>query len=402
MELVQNPRAEERFFYVLAAIGGLVSALGIGAALYMEHHGHVVTGMNNQIVWGLPHVFAIFLIVAASGVLNVASIGSVFGKAMYKPRAPLSGLLALAMLAAGLAVIMLDLGRADRIPVAMTHFNPTSVFGWNVILYPGFFGIVGIYLWMLMDRKMNPYYKPAGFAAFVWRLLLTTGTGSIFGFLVARQAYQSAMIAPMFIIMSFAWGLAVFMLVQRTMYGWNNLMLDPDIRRRMKNLLGTFIAAVFYFVMVYHLTNLYFAKQTAFEHFILVSGGIFPLLFWGGYVFLGTLVPLFLLFHPTIWPRPMAVCAASVLVIVGAFSLLYVFIIGGQVYPLDIFPGMQISSSFFDGQIDSYSPKLPEILLAFSGIGIAFTATTIGVRVLKFLPQDDIAKLKSADGHMLD
>ena len=36
-------------------------------------HGHIVTGMNNQIVWGLPHVFAIFLIVAASGVLNVAS-----------------------------------------------------------------------------------------------------------------------------------------------------------------------------------------------------------------------------------------------------------------------------------------------------------------------------------------
>jgi molybdopterin-containing oxidoreductase family membrane subunit len=402
MELVKNPRAEERLFYVLAAIGGLVSAIGLGAALYMEHSGHVVTGMNNQVVWGLPHVFAIFLIVAASGVLNVASIGSVFGKAMYKPRAPLSGLLALAMLASGLAVIMLDLGRADRLVVAMTHFNPTSVFGWNVILYPGFFAIVGLYLWMLMDRKMNPYYKPAGLAAFVWRLLLTTGTGSIFGFLVARQAYNSALIAPMFIIMSFAWGLAVFMLVQRTMYGWNNIMLDPAIRQRMKNLLGTFIAAVFYFVMVYHLTNIYFAKQTAFEQFILLSGGIFPTLFWGGYVFLGTLVPLFLLYHPDVWPRPMAVCAASVLVIIGAFSLLYVFIIGGQVFPLEIFPGMQVSSSFFDGQIDHYSPKLPEILLAVSGIGIAFTVTIIGVRVFKFLPQDDIAKLKSADGQILD
>ena len=41
----------------------------------MEHQGHYVTGMNNQIVWGMPHVFAIFLIVAASGALNVASIG---------------------------------------------------------------------------------------------------------------------------------------------------------------------------------------------------------------------------------------------------------------------------------------------------------------------------------------
>jgi molybdopterin-containing oxidoreductase family membrane subunit len=401
MHLEQNSRAEEGLFYILAALGGLVVAIGMGAALYMEHSGHVVTGMNNQVVWGMPHVFAIFLIVAASGVLNVASIGSVFGKVMYKARAPLSGLLALTMLAAGLAVIMLDLGRADRLVVAMTHFNPTSVFGWNVILYPGFFGIVGIYLWTLMDRKMNPYYKPAGLAAFIWRLLLTTGTGSIFGFLVARQAYQSALLAPMFIIMSFAWGLAVFMIVQKTMFAWNNVTLHAQIRSRMANLLGTFIAAVFYFVMVYHLTNIYFAKQTAFEQFILLSGGIFPALFWGGYVFLGTLLPLLLIYVPDLNKIRGSVFVAAALTIIGAFCLLFVFIIGGQVYPLDIFPGMLVSSSFYDGQIDSYAPSLPEILLGLGGIGIAFTATVIGVRVLKFMPQDDIAKLQSA-GHMLD
>ena len=401
MHLEQNSQAEQSLFYVLALIGGLVTAVGLASALYMEHTGHVVTGMNNQVVWGLPHVFAIFLIVAASGVLNVASIGSVFGKTIYKSRAPLSGLLAIAMLAAGLAVIMLDLGRADRIIVAATHFNPTSVFGWNVILYPGFFGIVGLYLWMLMEKKMYPYAKPVGLAAFIWRLLLTTGTGSIFGFLVARQAYQSAMLAPMFIIMSFAWGLAVFMIVQKTMFAWMDQPLHPMVRTRMKNLLGTFIAAVFYFVMVYHLTNLYFAKQTAFEHFILVSGGVFPALFWGGYVFLGTLLPLLLIFLPGLNQARGSVFLAATLVIIGAFSLLYVFIIGGQVYPLDIFPGMEVSSTFFDGKIDTYAPSLPEFLLGMGGIGIAFTATAIGVRVLKFMPQDDIAKLESA-GHLLD
>ena len=62
-----------------------VVAVGLGAAFYMEHHGHVVTGMNNQIVWGMPHVFAVFLIVAASGALNVASFSSVFGRSLYKP-----------------------------------------------------------------------------------------------------------------------------------------------------------------------------------------------------------------------------------------------------------------------------------------------------------------------------
>ncbi|MDK9724290.1 MAG: polysulfide reductase NrfD [Sterolibacteriaceae bacterium MAG5] len=393
-------RVEETLFYGLTALGGLVTAIGLGAALYMEHSGHVVTGMNNQIVWGLPHVFAIFLIVAASGVLNVASIGSVFGKVVYKSRAPLSGLLCIAMLAGGLAVIMLDLGRADRLIVAMTHFNPTSVFGWNVILYPGMFGIVAVYMWTLMERRMNPYAKPAGFAAFVWRLLLTTGTGSIFGFLVARQAYNSALLAPMFIIMSFAWGLAVFMLVQRAMFSWNGIELHPAIRSRMKNLLGIFVAAVFYFVAVYHLTNLYFAKQVAFERFILADGGIFPALFWGGWLVVGTILPLALLYIPSLQFRG-SVMVASLLVIVGAFCQLYVFIIGGQAFPLEIFPGMSATSSFFDGKVDTYSPALPEFLLGLGGIGIAFTMTTIGVRVLRFLPQDDLGKLEAA-GNITD
>ncbi len=110
-------------FYGLAAIlGGLVLG-GLAAAYYMEHYGHYVTGMNNQIVWGMPHVFAIFLIVAASGALNVASIGTVFGKAMYKPLGRLSGLLALALLIGGLVVLVLDLGRPDRLIVAMTKYN---------------------------------------------------------------------------------------------------------------------------------------------------------------------------------------------------------------------------------------------------------------------------------------
>ena len=61
-------------YWFLAAIIGLFATLGLGSAYYMEHHGHIVTGMNNSIVWGMPHVFAVFLIVAASGALNAASI----------------------------------------------------------------------------------------------------------------------------------------------------------------------------------------------------------------------------------------------------------------------------------------------------------------------------------------
>ena len=125
-------RAEARLFWGLAALGAAVALAGFLAAHAMETAGHVITGMNNQVVWGMPHVFAILMIVAASGVLNVASIGSVFGQTVYKARAPLSGLLCLALLAGGLFVLMLDLGRPERVVVAATHYNFRSVFAWNV------------------------------------------------------------------------------------------------------------------------------------------------------------------------------------------------------------------------------------------------------------------------------
>lgn len=372
-------------YYVLLAAGGLVALAGMFAVYQMEHHGHVITGMNNQIVWGLPHVFAIFLIVAASGVLNVASIGSVFGKAIYKARAPMASLLSIAMLAGGLMVLMLDLGRPDRVIVAATNINLTSMFAWNVVLYSGMFALIVIYLWTMMERRMNPWNKPAGIAVFAWRFILTTGTGLIFAFLTARQAYGSALIPPLFIVLSFAWGLAVFHLVQAVTYAWNDRVLDQAIMERTKRLLGIFVIGSLYLIAVYHLTNLYFAQQIDFERFILRDGGIYPTLFWGGYILLGNILPLVLIY----WPGRKSNCmSASILVILGAFALLYVFIIGGQAYPLEIFPGYVASSSFGDGQIASYSPSIYELLLGFGGLAVAFILTTVGVRVINFMPQD--------------
>jgi Ni/Fe-hydrogenase subunit HybB-like protein len=382
-------RFKNRLYYALLSAGGLVVLLGLYAAHMMEEHGHIITGMNNQIVWGIPHVFAIFMIVAASGVLNVASIGSVFGKVIYKARAPLASLLSIALLGGGLTVLMLDLGRPDRVIVAATHFNFTSVFAWNVMLYSGMFALVGIYLWTMMEQRMNPWSKPVGFAVFAWRFILTTGTGMIFAFLVARQAYGSALLAPMFIVISFAWGLAVFHVVQSAIYAWNGKGHTPEIVRRMKNLLGIFIISALYLVAAYHMTNLYFAHQSAFERFILVDGGIYPQLFWWGYGLVGTVLPLLLIFLPRLGDTR-SVIAASLLVIAGGFALLYVFIIGGQAFPLNIFPGYEVTSSFGDGQIASYQPSLPEFLLGSGGLGIAFLITTISVHVLNFIPQDSL------------
>jgi molybdopterin-containing oxidoreductase family membrane subunit len=384
-------------YWLLFGFLGLFVLFGALAWNTMHHHGHVITGMDNQIVWGLPHVFAVFLIVAASGALNVASIASVFNKPMYKPLAPLSAILSLALMLGGLLVLVLDLGRSDRLIVAMTHFNFKSMFTWNVFLYSGFFGLVGIYLWTMLDRSVKTYSKAAGTAAFIWRLTLTTGTGSLFGFLVARELYGTAMLAPMFIIMSFAYGLAIYLMVLAAAYAWTGRPLGDAVMMRLKSLLAVFVAAVLYFVVVQHMTSLYFTKFHAVEAFILRDGGIFTTLFWVGQIVIGCVVPLVILLS-SLGKQRTWIMIACALIILGGIVQMYVTIIGAQAYPLDMFPGLVEKSSFFDGEVHSYSPSLPELFLGLGGVAIALLVTVFAIKVLRLLPAslDDatVAKLE--------
>jgi len=381
------------FYGLLAGLLGLI-LIGLGASYYMEHNGHWVTGMSNQVIWGMPHVFAIFLIVAASGALNVASISSAFDKKVYKPLARLSGLLAIALLAGGLAVLLLDLGRPDRLIVAMTVFNFKSIFTWNIFLYTGFMGIVALYLWTMLDKPYGKYTKPMGIVAFIWRLILTTGTGSIFGFLIAREAYDTALLAPMFIIMSFSFGLAVYLLVLLASYKYTQRPLGDYIVNRLKKLFGVFIAAVLFMVVIYHMTFLYSAEHREISIFFLAKGGVYTGLFWFVQILLGSIVPLIIIYSPTFDNNRTMLALAAGLVILGGFAQLYILIIGAQAYPIDLFPGYTIKSIFADGIVASYTPSLPELLLGLAGVAIALFMVTFAVRLLRFLPaslEDEIA-----------
>jgi molybdopterin-containing oxidoreductase family membrane subunit len=373
-------------YYSLLGLLAAVVAVGLGAAWYMEHHGHIVSGMNNQIIWGMPHVFALFLIVAASGALNVASIASVFGKTPYKPLAALSGLVAISLLAGGLLVLVLDLGRPERLVVAMTNYNFKSIFAWNIMFYTGFFVIVAAYLWTMLDFSVRRFNKAAGIMAFLWRLSLTTCTGSVFGFLLAREAYDTAVLAPTFIVLSLSYGTAAFILVLLAAYRGTERPLGDDIVVRLGRLQAIFVAGGLYFVAVLHLTNLYMAKRWGIEHFLLVGGGEITALLWVGQVLIGSVVPMFLLFHPGLVRQREVVAAACTLILAGGLAQMYVTIIGGQAYPLELFPGMEETSNFFDGVVHPYVPSLPEVLLAVGGVAVAGIMIVIAIKFLPLLP----------------
>ena len=384
--------------WALVGVLALVTLAGVLAGHHMDVEGHHVTGMNNRIVWGLPHVFAVFLIVAASGALNVASLSSVFGRTAYEPLARLSGVLAIALLAGGLAVLVLDLGRPDRLVVAMTHYNFSSIFAWNMLLYTGFIAVVVVYLWMHMERRMQRHVRRAGIAALVWRIVLTTGTGCIFGFLVARQAYDAAVMAPLFVAMSLSLGLAVFLLVLLFAASTAARPLDDGLLRRLARLQALFVSVVLYFVIARHVANLYVAEHAAVERFLLVDGGAFPAIFWIGQILVGSILPLAMLWCPLPLSRRRA-AAAACLVVVGGLCQLYGIIVGGQAAPLVIFPGKEvIEDALVAGEPAHYLASLPELLLGLGGVAVSGLILLISVRVLRILPRRfGVADAEGAD-----
>jgi molybdopterin-containing oxidoreductase family membrane subunit len=375
-------------FWALLGFFAVFVGFGMLSSLYMEHNGHWVTGMNNQVPWGLPHACAVFLLVASTGALNIASLGSVFSKDDYKPLGRLSALSAMAVQAGGLFILLLDLGRADRLVVAMTNYNFTSIFCLNIVLYNGFFAIVTTYLYMMMEPRLEPFYRPVAFSAFIWRLAVTTGTGSIFGLMMSRMAFHSAIMAPMFIALSLSLGLAMFLIILAFLQiGAGRPAPSAQLQHRLLVLLAVFVAVSLYMVVVHHVTSFYSSERRDFERYIMAGDGVYPPLLWLGFGLLGSVLPLLILLVP--FPAvgtQVRLFLASVGVVVGGVCLMYVIIVGGESFPIDLFPGKVVSSSFFDGAVGTYSPSVPEIFLSFGGFSLVGLILVVGLWVLELLP----------------
>jgi molybdopterin-containing oxidoreductase family membrane subunit len=163
--------------------------------------------------------------------------------------------------------------------------------------------------------------------------------------------------------------------------------LGGALLKRMKNLLGIFLAVALYFVVVQHLTALYAPERQSVVRFLVVEGGVYPALFWIGQVGLGALLPLALVFHPATARSRAAIAVAAALALIGGLAQIYIIIIGGQALPQVPFPGMIVEGGVLDGRVAAYAPSLPEIALGAGGVALALLMVALAVKVLPLLPE---------------
>ena len=85
----------------------------------------------------------------------------------------------------------------------------------------------------------------------------------------SQEAYNGAILAPLFIALSLLLGTAIFYKVLFWMNKGLNIPLGSEIILRFRKLLIYFTFAVFYLTILSHLTNLYATKHHEYEFFLL-------------------------------------------------------------------------------------------------------------------------------------
>lgn len=375
------------FVLTLLAIGGLYSSY------LMYSKGHYLTGMSNQVPWGMPIVLTIYLIGLSAGSLVLSSLSAVFGQTQYKPFSRISAYLAALLLVGALMSLGLDLGRPERICLAFLYLNPTSVFSWNGFLYSLYILICIVYLWAMFAQK-DKLVKIIGTIAVIWAIGVHSGTGSIFGFIDGRELYHSPLTPPSFVAAALSSGTAFIIILLILTFKATNRLLSQQLIIGLGRLLGTFVLVVLYFLAVENLCRLYSPATYEASKFLLFSGNEYCLIFWIGLIFLGSIVPAIILFNPKTKNSINWIIFSSILVVIGVLCERFIIVIPGQVFPIELFPGKELISPFMDGVVGCYVVSLSEITQVVGILSIIGIAYIIGLKLMALLPCEakDISK----------
>ncbi len=209
-------------YYAWMGVLTVFCLLGLNAYCKQFVNGLIVTGMSDEVSWGVYIANFTFLVgVAAAAVMMVIPV-YIYDNEELHDLVIFGELLAVAAIIMCLAFVTVDLGRPDRfwhlIPgIGQLNF-PNSMLSWDVIVLNGYLLLnVHICGYLLYCRYQNRkpakwFYIPFVFIAIVWAVSIHTVTAFLYVGLGGRPFWNSAIVGPRFLASAFAAGPALIIL----------------------------------------------------------------------------------------------------------------------------------------------------------------------------------------------
>jgi molybdopterin-containing oxidoreductase family membrane subunit len=228
-----------RGYYAWMGALALLSALGALFYAQQVQHGFIMTSMGDHVSWGAYISNFTFLVgVAASAVMLVVP-SYVYHRTDVKRVVLLAEILAFSAILMAILFIAVDLGHPERfihLVPGFGHLNvPRSMLSWDVVVITGYLVLnmhVPGYLLYKLYKKEEPsrgYYLPFVFISIGWAVSIHTVTAFLFSGFGSRPYWNTAVLAPRFLVSAMASGPAILIPVLAAIERFSTLEIAPTV-----------------------------------------------------------------------------------------------------------------------------------------------------------------------------
>jgi molybdopterin-containing oxidoreductase family membrane subunit len=340
-------------------------------------YGMIVTGLTDQVSWGLYLANFVFLVGVAAGAVTVVFPAYVYKFEPLHKVSVLGEMLAVASVVMCLLFVLMHMGRPDRlwhmIPVIGIYNFPHSMLTWDVLVLTVylFLNLIGGFYFLYKkyagEPLNNKFYLPVIFIAIGWAISIHTVTAFLINTMPARPMWHHGMMPIRFISTAFAAGPALIIIVFLTIRKNTALWIEDKAIDLLSTIVVACLTIALFLTMSEVVTELYHPTEhsAGLQYLILGKHGLENLVpfFWGSLV--AMVLGWVLLMIPSIRKN------YNVLSFICAMLFLGIWIEKGM--------GLLIPGSIPTpiGEFTQYSPTLLEIGNCLGNWAIGFIIMTL-------------------------
>jgi molybdopterin-containing oxidoreductase family membrane subunit len=390
----------QQIWWIWIGILGAGLALGIFGAVRVFVKGLQVSGLSDQVPWGLWITQDLSSIATGAGAFTFSAIVYLFRIKKYQPIARAAVFVGFLGYSSAMLALALDIGRPDRFWHPLVYWNVHSVLWeitWCVILYsivlvleflPILFENEYFDRWPKlrdygdMIHKASPVFAAIGLGL---SLLHQSSLGATYGVLSGRAIWYKPSLPVMFILSAVAGGISMTLLLTIIVGKINRRqIISRELQFDISRFAGYALLAYLYLkIWDWAATSYYSSSPGATEALALLQSTTpYTQTFWWIEIVLGGVVPAIVLLS-RFRKNDRYTMAALALIILGVTVNRWNVTLSGLIAPPRWSPG--VLGSVLSA---SYLPTWTEIIVSIGIIAYALLAFSFGVKYLPIYPQE--------------
>jgi Ni/Fe-hydrogenase subunit HybB-like protein len=379
---------------------GAMLLTGVIGASQVLLKGLQVTGLSDQVPWGLWITQDLTSIGLGAGAFTFSAIVYLFQLKRFEPIARVAVFVGFLGYTSAMLALAMDIGRPDRFWHPLVYWNVHSVLWeitWCVILYstvlvleflPILFATPLFSRWPWLDKfghllhRASPVFAVIGMAL---SLLHQSSLGATYGVLSGRAIWFKPSLPVMFILSAIAGGIAMTLLLTIiTGKLRNQRMITRQLQFDVAKIAGFALIAYLYLKFWDWAATSYYshAPGTADALSRLQATTPYTQTFWWLEIVLGGVIPAIIILYRPLRHNDRYLMIALGLIVMGVVVNRWNVTLSGLVAPPQWSPGVI-------GNIVavSYLPTLYEIAVAIGIAGYALLGFSLGARYLPLYPR---------------